>query len=100
MEMKFPYSKAVTDLQWYAADLGMIVSIVFLLFAFLVYIASAIKKDESLFTLILTYLVIQILDVVHYVLWFKQSEIVFYCENAIMIIGLLIILYGHKQKTV
>jgi len=100
--MAFPYAKAVTDLQWYVADIGMMASIVFLLAACLCYIASNLKKDESIFILILTYLVIQVLDIAHYILWFKRSEIVFYCENAIMLIGLLIILYryGHKQKTV
>lgn len=96
--ISFPYSKATTDIQWYVLDIGQMVSVLLILVCFALYIMSGIKKDENIFILILTLLIVQLLDIVHYVLWFKQSEIMFFCENAIIITGIILTVVNNGRK--
>jgi hypothetical protein len=95
-QMFFPLSKAHTDIQWYVYDLGQIFSYICILSA----MAICVRKIEYVFILTLTCLSVQILDVVHYVLWFKQSEIFFLFENLIFLAGIIVIFIrnGHKKR--
>ncbi len=95
-QMDFPLSNAYTDIQWYVLDLGQIFSYIFILSA----TAICVRKYRSVYILTLTCLTVQILDVVHYVLWFKQSEIFFLFENVTFFAGIIIMnLNGNKKSS-
>lgn len=95
----FLYTKTTTDLQWYVLDISQMVAVILIFIAFALYVISDINRDGSILILILTLTLNQVLDIVHYVLWFKHSESFFLIENAIVIICIITsIYYGNKGK--
>lgn len=97
--MSFPLNPNVTtDIQWYILDVCTMLSFVFILAAFVLYIFSDLQKDKDCIILILTVLTVALVDIVHYVLWFKQNEWVLIIESIILISGTIIMLLRHGEK--
>ena len=97
--VSFPYVKVTTDIQWYILDISTMLSFVFILGAFLLYVLSDLYRDRDCKILILTVLAVQLIDIVHYVLWFKQSEMVLLFESIILIFGTTLMLLRNGKKT-
>ena len=96
--MHFPFNKITTDLQWYILDLGSMFSILFVLIAFILYVFSNLRNDWHVKILILTISLVWLIDIVHYVLWFRQKEFVLLCEGIIVVIGTCIMYLKNGAK--
>ena len=98
MPVSFPFDKAEIDIQWYVPDISTMLSFVFILLAFILYASSNLYKDRDTLILILTIITVQLIDIVHYVLWFKRSEMVLLFESIILILGTTLMLLRNGEK--
>lgn len=98
MPVGFPFNDIQTDIQWYLCDTGIMLSILCILGAFLLYVNSTLYKDKDVKILIQTISIVWVLDIVHYVLWFKQNELVLLCESIIVIAGTVLMLYRNGKE--
>ena len=97
--ISFRYNASITtDLQWYLHDTGIMLSVLLILAAFLLYVTSGLKRDMDVLILILTISSVWVLDVVHYVLWYKQSEWFLLFEGIVVFIGISLMLIRNGKK--
>ena len=73
------------DFQWYIADTGNMLGLLFILLAIYVYLRWAHNSHGTIAILVLGLIFMQVLDIVNYWLFFKQNETILYFQGAILI---------------
>lgn len=78
----YPFrSDYIEDLQWYIHDLCQAVSYLLIFIAIQLYISSLLRKDSDISLIFKSILIMQILDVIHYIGWHRTSELVLIIEG-------------------
>lgn len=90
----FLFADKKQDIQWYIADIGGLLSITCILWAFYIFA----KGTKQLRFITGTLLLISITDIIHYWLWYQQNEVVVYLQGLIMIAASLIIFVKTWKK--
>jgi len=92
----FLFTSAWEDIQWYIHDLCQTVSYALIFWGIWLY--TGIKKDSDIVSVISSLLVIQIIDVVHYMGWHRRSEAILAVEGLILAFIALKIFIKHRNR--
>ncbi len=88
------------ELQWHIRAIGEDVSYLCIFIAIWLYISSFKRQYSEIKLLFSGILIVQIIDLAHYLGWHRQNEIVLFIEALVFVIISLIILYkkyAHGQ---
>lgn len=94
----FPFNKSYKEeLQWHVRAIGEDISYLCIFTAIWLYI-TAFKRKYSDINLIFTgILIVQAIDLLHYLGWHRQSEIIVMAESLVFLIIPLIIFYKKRK---
>jgi len=87
------------DIQWYIHDVCQAIAYALIFTATWLYINSHYRKDKDVITVFGAILVVQCIDLVHYVGWHRKSEVILIIEGVvIMWAAVKIFLKNRKPK--
>lgn len=96
----FPFRpEYVEDLQWYIHDVCQCLSYLCIFIAIWLYLGLYKRKDENIYLIFSSFLIIQIIDLFHYIGWHRTSEVILSTEGFIFLLTALRMLlkYTHGQ---
>lgn len=96
----FYYTKDGYEVQWYIYDVCNIVSYLMISIALWIYIKSYLTKMAEIERLFTSIVIIQIIDLIHYILYFCQSDYVLVLESLVMLFTILKNTYHGKSKAI
>jgi ABC-type iron transport system FetAB permease component len=70
---------------WYIHTILKDISFLLILFALWLYARSGMKRDKSVVWALGTVLIVQLIDLLHYVLWARHSEVILALQGGIML---------------
>lgn len=82
------------DVQWYILDTGNMLSVSMIILSFWI----IDRKTPSYRIALNAVLIISIIDIIHYWLCFKQSELIVLVEGIIMLLAALLILFKRWKN--
>lgn len=94
----FPLEPEKIDIQWYIRDMLNIISWLMIFWAVWLYINGNYKKDRDFRDVFRAYFIILMIDLPHYLLWFKRCEWVLYIELIIMVVSGGLMCWRHYKK--
>ena len=83
------------DVQWYICDTGNMLSFTFILLSFVL----VNRKTPSYLIALKAVLIISIIDIIHYWVCYKQSELIILMEGLIMFLAASLILIRKWKKS-
>jgi hypothetical protein len=93
----YPFNpKYVESVQWYTHDVCHAVAYLLILIAIWLYVQMPQRRDRDINTAISALLVIQAIDVIHYIGWHRQCELILSIEGLILIYASLNIVIKHQ----
>jgi heme/copper-type cytochrome/quinol oxidase subunit 4 len=98
-EVHFFADPSIFDyLNWYTFNICNIVSYIFIFLAIWIYINSSLKKDKEVILIFGANLIVQLTDLIHYLLLRKTCKIITVIQAIIIIYASLKVLYNYKFK--
>lgn len=98
----FPFDDKVCDIQWYVHDLCGIISYCFIFLAAWLYINSLrngfLTRGKAILRLFGTIFLLQFVDLPHYILFAKHSEVVLTLEGFAMIWVVVKNYYDYRHR--
>jgi hypothetical protein len=88
-----PFEDIEQDIQWYIKDTGDLLSISLILLAFYLSVKSIREK-----IVVGSFLLISIIDIIHYWLFYKRNEYFIILEFIIVIVAALLVGLKYKQR--
>jgi hypothetical protein len=95
----YPFApKYIEDLQWYVHDVCQSLSYLCIFIAIQLYITSFLRKDADINLIFRSLLIVQVVDLFHYLGWHRTSEIMITLEGAIFLYTALKIVIKHHKN--
>lgn len=92
----FLFASTWEDIQWYIHDLCQTVSYALIFWAIWLY--TGMKKDSDVVSVITGLLMIQLIDVFHYIGWHRRNEAILAIEGLILAFIALKIFIKHRNR--
>lgn len=85
-------------IHWYAHFILKDISYILIFLSILLYITSHLKRDKDVLVCFGAVFVVQMTDLIHYILFARHNEYVLFFQGLIMLSAALIILLKKSQK--
>lgn len=87
----------IEDLQWYIHDLCQAFSYLCIFIAIQLYITSLLRKDSDINLIFKSILIMQVVDIIHYIGWHRTSELILTLEAIFFLYIALKIVKKHTH---
>lgn len=94
----FMFEGQELSVQWYVSGLLNIISWLMIFWGIWLYITGSYRQDRDFRDVFGAYFIILMIDLPHYLLWFKRCEWVLYIELCIMMVSGGLFWWRHYKK--